>query len=198
MIAATLVALRRKSPSTKVRGGQAFGSKVLVMDSEENHAEYVAALLAERGWTLGTIECATGGAVGHHLFDAEEGPAVLSDSLNVDTIEDAIELLALPDQQFRAAGSFSPKAARAAAREGLGFLDVTWCLVVWAEPLPAAGGRVHETVYLALNTGEDILEEMLHYDGPATQMPSWLSHRALAFVGRVLRSTPQATAPRID
>ena len=142
------------------------------MTNLENTAELVARLLAEQGWTLGTIECATGGVVGHRLFDTEEGPAVLSDSLNVDTIEDAIDLLGLPEQQFKAMGSFSPKAARAAAREGRGFLDVTWCLAVWAEPLPATGGKVHETIYLALNTGEDIVEEMLHYDGTSwTKMP---------------------------
>lgn len=156
------------------------------MSSEENVAEAVAQTLAERGWTLGTIECATGGAVAHRLFDTEGGPAVLSDSVNVETVEDAIDLLSLPEQQFKAMGSFSAKAARAAAREGLEFLDVTWCLVVWAEPLPATGGPVTETVYLALNTGGEILEEVHHYDGPAAEMHDWLAGRALSFVQRAL------------
>lgn len=162
------------------------------MGSEENTAEVVAGLLAEQNWTLGTIECATGGVVGHRLFDTEEGPAVLSDSLNVDTVEDAIDLLALPVQQFRAMGSFSSKAARAAAREGRDFLDVTWCLAVWAEPLPAAGGTVHETVYLALNGGDDILEERLHYSGAAALMHDWLAEQALAFVRRALQTTQES------
>jgi nicotinamide mononucleotide (NMN) deamidase PncC len=165
------------------------------MGSKENTGEFVSGLLAEQGLTLGTIECATGGVVGRRLFDTEFGPAVLSDSLNVDTVEDAIDLLALPAQQFKAMGSFSSKAARSAAREGRGFLDVSWCLAVWAEPLPAAGGRVHETLYLALNTGEEILEEMLHYDGPAAEMADWLAEQALAFVGRALHPTLEATDP---
>ncbi|MFN2226327.1 MAG: CinA family protein [Anaerolineae bacterium] len=157
----------------------------------ENVAEVVARVLAERGWTLGTIECATDGIVSRRLFDTDDGPAVLSDSVNVETVEDAIDLLSLPDQQFKAMGSFSSKAARAAAREGLGFLDVTWCLVVWAEPLPAAEGTqlgvpVTETVYLALNTGQEILEETHHYDGPADEMHNWLAERALSLVRGML------------
>ncbi len=162
--------------------------------SEENVAEAVVQLLAEQGRTLGIVECATGGTVGRRLFDTEEGPAVLSDSLNVETIEDAIDLLSLPEQQFRAMGSFSPKAARAAAREGLGFLDVDWCLVVWAEPLPGAasartGEQVNETIYVALNTGEEILENVLHYEGTAAHMPDWLGKQVLTFVWTVLQPT---------
>lgn len=164
---------------------------------EENVAEIVAQLLADQGRTLGIVECATDGVVGRRLFDTEEGPAVLSDSLNVETVEDAIDLLALPHQQFGAMGSFSPKAARAAAREGRSFLDVSWCLAVWAEPLPAADGarpdsQVTETVYLALNTGEEILEEVLHYGGTAAHMPGWLAEQALAFMWTALRSTQRA------
>jgi nicotinamide mononucleotide (NMN) deamidase PncC len=161
---------------------------------EENLAEIVARLLAEQDQTLGVVECATGGIVGRRLFDTDQGPAVLSDSLNVATVEDAIDLLALPQQQFKAMGSFSPKAARAATREGRQFLDVAWCLAVWAEPLPASGGKVKETVYLALNTGKEILEEELFYDGTAAQMPDWLGERAIAFLWTALRSDQEADA----
>ena len=165
----------------------------------ENVAEVVARLLAEQGRTLGIVECATGGTVGRRLFGTEEGPAVLSDSLNVETVEDAIDLLSLPEQQFRAMGSFSPKAARAAAREGRAFLDVDWCLVVWAEPLPAAegtgiGGQVNETVYVALNTGEEILENDLHYEGAAAHMPDWLERQVLSLMWAALRPTSEADA----
>jgi nicotinamide mononucleotide (NMN) deamidase PncC len=161
---------------------------------EENPAEVVARLLAEQDRTLGIVECATGGIVGRRLFDSDKGPAVLSDSLNVATVEDAIDLLALPQQQFRAMGSFSPKAARAAAREGRSFLDVAWCLAVWAEPLPAAGGQVRETVYLALNTGEEIQEKALHYDGATAQMPDWLGEQAIAFLWTALQSVQEKGA----
>jgi nicotinamide mononucleotide (NMN) deamidase PncC len=166
---------------------------------EDNVAEIVTGLLAEQGCTLGIVECATGGVVGRRLFDAEEGPAVLSDSLNVETVEDAIDLLSLPLEQFKTLGSFSPKAARAAAREGRDFLDVDWCLVVWAEPLPVAesawlGSQVRETIYLALNTGETILERVLHYDSIAAHMLDWLQEQALAFVWAALQSRQDAGA----
>lgn len=156
------------------------------MTEQTPSAESVAARLAERNIILGTVECATDGIVSHHLFETDQGPAVLGDSLAVETVEDAIDLLALPDQQFKSTGSFSGKAARAAARAALEFLGVDWCLVVWAEPVPAAGGMVQETVYLALNTGNDILEDVLRYDGPADGMGGWLVGQALGLVWRAL------------
>lgn len=156
------------------------------MTEQQAVAERVATRLAERNIILGTVECATGGIVSHYLFETEAGPAILGDSLTVDTIEDAIDLLGLPEQQFKSTGSFSAKAARSAARTALEFLGAHWCLVVWAEPLPAAGGPAHETILVALNTGDDILEETLHYDGPAQEMTAWLANEALGLVWRAL------------
>ncbi|MGD8623858.1 MAG: CinA family protein [Anaerolineae bacterium] len=150
--------------------------------TDQDVAEVVAGRLAQQELILGTVECATGGAVGHRLFDTEEGPAVLGSSLNVQTVEDAVDLLDLPTQQFRSGGSFSAKAARAAARAGRDFLEVHWCLAVWAEPLPAEAGTVRETVYLALNTGQEVTDHTLHYDGPGEALHAWLAREALAFV----------------
>lgn len=156
------------------------------MTEQQPTAESVAARLAERNILLGTVECAVDGVVSRRLFDTDEGPAILGDSMAVETIEDAIDLLGLPEQQFKATGSFSAKAARSAARVALEFLEVRWCLVVWAEPLPAAGGTVHETVFVALNTGDDILEDILHYDGPAEGVSDWLAGEALGLLWRAL------------
>ncbi|MCL7451626.1 MAG: CinA family protein [Anaerolineae bacterium] len=154
-------------------------------EGESSTAETLAQLLADRGLSLGTVECATGGSVGHRLFDTEEGPAVLGSSLNVETVEEAIDVLGLPWHQFQA-GAFSAKAARAAARVGRDFLETDLCLAVWAEPLPEAATEVHETVYLALHTGEDVLDETLHYDGATGDMAGWLAEEALGFVRRAL------------
>ncbi len=154
--------------------------------NEGSVAEAVASGLAEREVSLGTIECGTGGVVGHRLFDTEYGPLVLGNSLTVATVEEAIDFLGLPWQQFKSAGDFSAKAARAAAREGRDFLGVGWCLAVWAMPLPVEAETVQETVHLALNTGQDVLDETVHYDGPAAEMGDWLAERALGFVRRVL------------
>jgi nicotinamide mononucleotide (NMN) deamidase PncC len=149
-------------------------------------AERVAATLAERGLTLGTVECGTGGIVSHHLFETEDGPAVLGDSLATDTVEEAVDFLGLPWQQFKKAGEFSAKAARAAARAGREMLEVDWCLAVWALPLSVDATTVHEAVHLGLNTGQDLLEETVSYDGPAGGMGQWLAEQALAFVGEAL------------
>ena len=148
-------------------------------------ADALAQWLAEEGLSLGTVECATGGAVGHRLFDTEDGPAVLGNSLHAETVEEAIDFLGLPYHQFQT-GDFSAKAARAAARVGREFLDVDLCLAVWAEPLPEAAATVQETVYLALNTGKDVADDALHFDGPKGEMGTWLAERALAFVRSVL------------
>jgi nicotinamide mononucleotide (NMN) deamidase PncC len=152
---------------------------------EKDVAGALAQLLAERGLTLGTVECATGGAVGHRLFDTEDGPAALGNSLNAETVEEAIDFLGLPYHQFQT-GDFSAKAARSAARVGREFLEVDLCLAVWAEPLPETATELHETVYVALHTGEQVVDGTLHFDGPKADMNSWLAERALAFVHSIL------------
>jgi nicotinamide mononucleotide (NMN) deamidase PncC len=155
--------------------------------TEKDVAGVVASQLAQRELMLGTIECATGGAVGHQLFDTEEGPAVLGSSLNVQTVEDAVDLLDLPTEQFRSRGTFSAKAARAAARAGRDFLEVHWCLAVWAEPLPAEAMAVRETVYLALSTDQEVTDRTVHYDGSSDGMHTWLVEQALTFVHQKLQ-----------
>jgi nicotinamide mononucleotide (NMN) deamidase PncC len=152
----------------------------------ETSADKIASALAAQRLTLGTVECGTNGSVSSRLFDAEDGPAVLGDSLSVETVEEAIDLLGLPWQQFSKAGDFSAKAARAAARAGREVLQVDWCLAVWAMPLPNDATTVQETVHLALSTGQALLDETLSYGGPAQGMAGWLAHKALALVGRAI------------
>jgi nicotinamide mononucleotide (NMN) deamidase PncC len=149
-------------------------------------AEAVARMVAERQWTMGTVECSTGGSVGHRLFDTEHGPSVLGDSLTVATVEEAIDFLGLPWQQFGKFGDFSAKAARAAARAGRTFLGVDLCLAVWAQPLPASQALVHETVHLALSTGQEVSGQTVHYDGSREGMGDWLVDQALAMVRQAL------------
>jgi nicotinamide mononucleotide (NMN) deamidase PncC len=151
--------------------------------AERSVADLVAAALAERGLTLGTVECGTGGLVSHRLFDAEDGPAVLGDCLTVDTVEEAIDILDLPEPQFKSTGIFSAKAARAAARAGRGMLEVDWCLAVWAQPLPAAAATVEETVYLTLDMGgNSVGDRTVAYEGSRDEMADWLAEQAFRFV----------------
>jgi hypothetical protein len=57
---------------------------------------------------------------------------------------------------------------------------------VWAEPLPAEVETVRETIYLALNTGQEVTDHTLHYDGPVQAMHAWLAREALLFVQQKL------------
>lgn len=149
-------------------------------------ADAVARILCERELVLGTVECGTEGAVARRLFDAEDGPAVLSDSLRVDTIEEAIDALELPAAQFKSSGEFSAKATRAAARQGRIFLEVNLCLAVCMLPIPSQVAAVHETAYIALDDGQNLAERTLQYEGDSNAMAEWVAGQALALVHETL------------
>ena len=162
-------------------------------EGQATSAETVARILCERELVLGTVECGTDGAVARRLFDAEDGPAVLSDSLRVDTIEEAVDLLELPAAQFKSSGEYSAKAVRAAARKGRTFLEVDLCLAVCMLPMPAQPASVRETAYVALDDGQNLTERTLQYEGASEAMASWLTEQALALTREALsgnRGTP--------
>ncbi len=148
-------------------------------------AERVARTLVERELTLGTVECGVGGIVSQRLFDTEEGVNALGNSLILDDVEEAIGLMALPRPQFKKAGDFSAKAARAAAREGRSFLGVHLCLTIWARG-PISEER-RQTVYVALNTARDVIDEAYEVGGGTGHDSAWLVDRALEMVEEVLQ-----------
>ena len=151
---------------------------------EETVAEVVARMLAERNLTLGTVECGVDGIVSRQLFDAPDGPAVLGNSLVVDTVEEAIGLLGL--SQFKGAGAFSPEAARAAARAGREFLEVDMCLAVWVRSPIADDPAERQPMYLTLDTGREVIVKTFQYGGHKEQAKGWLVNRALDMVRRAL------------
>jgi nicotinamide mononucleotide (NMN) deamidase PncC len=148
--------------------------------AEESMAERLVRLLIERELTLGTVECGVGGVVSRRVFGTDEGVNVLGNSLILDDADEAVGAMELPRPQFRKAGVVSAKAARAAAREGRGFLGVQVCLVVWA------GGRVtqeeQQTVFVAVDTGRDAVDEAFEVGGETGHDEVWLSNRALEVV----------------
>jgi nicotinamide mononucleotide (NMN) deamidase PncC len=147
-------------------------------------AERVAEELVERELKLGTVECGEGGVVSRRLFDTEEGVNALGNSLIVDSVEDAIGLMALPRPQFKKSGDFSAKAARAAAREGRTFLGVNLCVAVWARG-PIGEDEV-QTVYVALNTARRVIDETYEVGGTTGRDAVWLADQALEMVWRAL------------
>jgi len=153
---------------------------------EETVAEVVARMLAERELTLGTVECGVGGVVSRQIFETPDGPTVLANSLIVDEAEEAIGLLDLARPQFRRAGDFSAKAARAAAREGRAFLGVDLCLAVWASAPIADDPRERQPMHIALDTGQETIVQTFQYGGHSERATGWLVNRALDMVRRAL------------
>jgi len=111
-------------------------------------------------------------------------------------VEEAIGLLDLPRLQFKQAGDFSAKAARAAALGGRAFLEVDLCLAVWARA-PIAddvlGSSVLESslaeqqpTYIALDTGQKVTVRTFQYGGHSERATAWLVNRALDMVRRAL------------
>jgi len=152
--------------------------------TEGSVAERVAEELVARELKLGTVECGEGGVVSRRLFDTEEGVNALGNSLIVDDVDEAIGLMALPRPQFKKAGDFSAKAARAAAREGRSFLGVNLCLAVWARG-PISDEET-QPVYVALNTGRRVVDEAHEVGGATGRDGVWLADRALEMVWEVL------------
>ncbi len=156
----------------------------------ESVADAVTRALAERELTLGTVECGTDGIVSRRIFDASDGPAVLGNSLIVDQIEEAIVLLDLPRPQFKKAGDFSAKAARAAARSGRAFLEVHLCLVVWGRA-PGAGAVEEQppVYYVALDTGRRVVDHVVQIERRDDERAmDRLASEAIAVVKRALAS----------
>lgn len=148
-------------------------------------ADRVASELVERELSLGTVESGEGGVVSRRLFDAEEGVNALGNCLIVDSVEEAIGLLDLPRPQFRKAGDFSAKAARAAAREGRAFLGTSLCLAVWARELITE--EKAQTVLVALNTARGVVDAAYEVGGGTGRDATWLANRALEMVWDVLQ-----------
>ena len=148
-------------------------------------AEKVARLLAGRKWILGTVECGVKGVVSHQIFDTPHGPTVLGNSLIVDSVTEAIGLLDLPRSQFKKAGYFSLKAARAAAREGRTFLRANLCLVVWT-PSDDDDSKEWQSAHIALNTGSQALSRTIHYERSDEQATAQLIVQALDMMQQAL------------
>jgi len=160
--------------------------KVIYGVGEETVAEVVARMLAQRGLTLGTVECGVDGIVSRQIFDTPDGPAVLGNCLIADTAKEAIGFLDLPRSQFKKAGDFSAQAAQAAARAGRALLGVDLCLAVWVRAPIADDPKERQPMHIALDTGREVIVQTFQYGGHSERATGWLVNRALDMVRRAL------------
>lgn len=150
-------------------------------------ADEVVGMLAEREWSLGTVECGVDGLMSRTIFDTDEGPMILGDSLVLKDVEQAAGILGLPRPQFKKVGIFSAKAARAAAREGRVFLGVNVCLVLWGPPPDQPVDPDQPApVYLAAYAGKDVAACTYQPSVPGEHMQEGLVGLALNLIREVL------------
>jgi nicotinamide mononucleotide (NMN) deamidase PncC len=151
--------------------------------TDETIVDRVARTIAERELTLGTIECGVNGLISRRLFETDDGPAVLGNSLVLDDADIAVGLLDLPRPQLKKAGVYSAKAARAAAREGGAFLGEPLCMVAWG---PTPESEPPQTVFLALDVTGDVQTETLQVDLQDEDDQRRLVERAFEMLDRAL------------
>lgn len=151
--------------------------------ADETLVDAVIRRLTENELTLGTVECGVDGVVSRRIFDTLEGPGVLGNSLVADDVDYAIGIMDLPRPQFKKAGDFSAKAARAGAREGTGFLGVGMCLAVWGQ---LSGEETSPVVHLALNAGGDVVSQTFEVEGCGQEARDEVVRRALEMLWEAL------------
>lgn len=148
-------------------------------------AERVVEAIQAREWLLGTVEIGGDGAISRRIFNTDVGPDLLGNSLILEDINEAIILMDLPRPQFRNKGDFSAKAARAAAREGLGFLGVQACIVLWGLDEEAEEDDI--CAYVAFGTSRNVVAEPVRARDVAGTALDGIVDRALALADRELQ-----------
>mgnify|MGYP003681883262 CR=1 FL=1 len=160
--------------------------KVIYGVGEERVADVVARMLAQQGLVLGTVEWGTDGLVSRTLFEAPEGPSALGNSLILNNPQEAAQILSLTSEQAGGEFLYSAKAAQAAAQAGRETLEADLCLAVWVPMCIADDPRERQPMYLALDTGQDVIVRTFQYGGHRERATGWLVNRALDMVRRAL------------
>ena len=147
---------------------------------KETVAEVVARMLAQRGLVLGLVEYGTDGLVNRTLFEAPDGPTALGNSLVLEHPQEAAEMLGLDD-----AGNedlHSADVAQSVAQAGRKLLDADLCVAVWLPTTIAEDPRERQPMYVALDTGQDVIVRASRYGGHSVRAKGWLVNRALNMV----------------
>ena len=147
---------------------------------KETVAEVVARMLAQRGLVLGLVEYGTDGLVNRTLFEAPDGPTALGNSLVLEHPQEAAEMLGLGDVGNE--DLHSADMAQSIAQEGRKLLDSDLCVAVWLPTTIAEDPRERQPMYVALDTGQDVIVRVSRYGGHSVRAKGWLVNRALNMV----------------
>ena len=72
--------------------------------------------------------------------------------------------------------------AQSIAQEGRKLLDSDLCVAVWLPTTIAEDPRERQPMYVALDTGQDVIVRVSRYGGHSVRAKGWLVNRALNMV----------------
>lgn len=155
-----------------------LGSKVFAVDGDSIEG-IVLRLAAERGWTVGTAESATGGMVAARFTSVPGSSAVFAGSVVAYTAELKAALLGVPGSTMAEHGVVSPETASAMA-EGLAErLGVDVAIAVTGAAGPEPHERPPGTIVLAVRTPEDVGTIELRMPGDRERVRTFATTAAL-------------------
>jgi nicotinamide-nucleotide amidase len=161
---------------TEVR--QRLGSLVFATGSEPVESMVLTAV-AERGWTVGTTESATGGLVAARLTSVAGASEVFQGSIVAYSTDLKHELLDIAGAVAADHGVVSEEMATAMAQQGAVRLGVDVCLAVTGSAGPEPQERDVGTMIFAVRTPEDVRAKTLRLPGDRERVRTYATTAAL-------------------
>jgi len=155
-----------------------LGSRVFAVGGEPIEA-MVLRLAAERDWTIGTAESATGGMVAARLTSVPGSSAVFAGSVVAYTADLKVALLGVPGAVMAEHGVVSEQTALAMANGGAGRLGVDVAIAVTGSAGPDAQERPAGTMVVAVRTPEGARAADLKMPGDRERVRTYTTTAAL-------------------
>ncbi len=158
-----------------------LGSLVFTVGSEPTESIVLRAL-AERGWTMGTAESATGGLVASRMTRIPGSSVSFRGSIVAYATDLKRALLEVPDAVVSGAGVVSEEAALEMARGGARALGVDVCVAVTGSAGPDPQEQDPGTMILAVRTPESARARTMRLPGDRERVRAYATTAALHLV----------------
>jgi nicotinamide-nucleotide amidase len=155
-----------------------LGSKVFAVGGEPIEA-IVLRLAAERGWSVGTAESATGGMVAARFTSVPGSSAVFAGSVVAYSADLKAALLGVPGGVMADHGVVSAETAEAMAEGAAARLGVDVAVAVTGSAGPEAQERPAGTMVVAVRTPEDVRSIELKMPGDRERVRTYTTTAAL-------------------